>query len=118
MLNEVNANSKETNNFHFPHAPENWSPENAQTIANEDGLYLSDDHWELLTSLQEYFSKQENVGANIRELHDALEEKFYSRGGMKYLYKLFPEGPVAQGGRIAGLEVPSVARDLSFGSVQ
>jgi tRNA 2-thiouridine synthesizing protein E len=55
---------------------------------------------------------------NMRELHDALDEKFHPQGGMKYLYKLFPGGPVAQGCRLAGIDVPAGAVDKSFGSVQ
>jgi tRNA 2-thiouridine synthesizing protein E len=55
---------------------------------------------------------------NARELHDALEEKFHVKGGMRYLYVLFPGGPIAQGCRLAGLPTPTGAVDLSFGSVQ
>ena len=54
---------------------------------------------------------------NNLELVDALDEKFHSKGGMKYLYRLFPSGPVAQGCRIAGIEPPSGSIDNSFGSV-
>lgn len=117
-MNDYETKSDETNSAEFPHAPQNWSPEDATAMASQDGIELNDDHWQVLKSLQDYFSKQENVGANIRELYDALDEKFHAQGGMKYLYKLFPGGPVAQGGRLAGLDVPDGARDLSFGSVQ
>jgi tRNA 2-thiouridine synthesizing protein E len=53
----------------------------------------------------------------MRELHDALDENFHGKGGLKYLYQLFPGGPVAQGCRIAGLKAPAGATDKSFGSV-
>jgi len=54
---------------------------------------------------------------NARELHDALEERFHSRGGMKFLYDLFPGGPVTQGCRLAGLEPPAGSHEEGFGSV-
>ena len=52
----------------------------------------------------------------MREIHDALEEKFHYKGGLKYLYDLFPGGPVAQGCKIAGLHIPAGATDKGFGS--
>jgi len=53
----------------------------------------------------------------MRELHDALEERFHARGGLKRLYQLFPGGPLAQGCRLAGLKAPFLATDHGFGSV-
>lgn len=101
----------------FPHAPEDWTRETAQQIAQTEGLELGGDHWELVRALQEYYAKHEEAGIRLRELHDALDERFHSKGGIKYLYELFPGGPVAQGCKIAGLEPPAGAADASFGSV-
>ncbi|MDT8282136.1 MAG: TusE/DsrC/DsvC family sulfur relay protein [Gammaproteobacteria bacterium] len=99
----------------FPHAPHNWDINIAIEAAKKDGLDLNDDHWELINALQEYYTKVEHP--NLRQIKDALEEKFHSRGGVKYLYKIIPGGPVAQGCRLAGLEVPAGAIDKSFGSM-
>lgn len=99
----------------FPHAPEGWSAGQALDRAREFGIELTEDHWSAIAGLQEYFSKHE-IG-NRRELVDALNEKFHSKGGTRYLYLLFPGGPVAQGCAIAGLKVPSGSIDRSFGSV-
>jgi tRNA 2-thiouridine synthesizing protein E len=68
-------------------------------------------------ALQEYFARHEAVAINLRELHDALDEKFHLQGGIKHLYRLFPGGPVAQGCRIAGPKAPAGAIDKGFGSV-
>jgi len=97
--------------------PENWSEENAKNIALSEGLRLSDDHLEVLHALQEYYSRHEIKKINVRELHDALDEKFHHNGGMKYIYNLFPGGPIAQGCRLAGLKPPAGAADKGFGSV-
>lgn len=102
----------------FPDAPPGWSMTEALDVAEADGLYLSEAHWEVVRALQSYFGRhQVERGINMRELHDALEERFHARGGLRYLYRLFPGGPLAQGCRIAGLEVPPLAADRSFGSV-
>ena len=102
----------------FPHAPIGWQPEDAEQIAREQGIRLGPDHFEALSALQQYFARSPGRDVNIRELHDALDERFHTRGGIRYLYHLFPGGPVAQGCTLAGLPVPPGAVNRSFGSVQ
>ncbi len=99
----------------FPNAPEGWDKAAAMREADAQGLELNSVHWEALRALQEYFAKNETP--NMRGLQDALEEKFHSKGGRKFLYGLFPNGPVAQGCKLAGLEPPTGAIDHGFGSV-
>jgi len=101
----------------FPDAPEGWTPSVAVDTAHKEGLELGDDHWEALRALHEYYARHEATTVNLRELHDALDEKFHRQGGIKHLYQLFPGGPVAQGCRIAGLKAPAGAIDKGFGSV-
>lgn len=101
----------------FRHAPEGWTPAAALEAACAENLELVADHWEVLRALQEYFARHEPTTVNLRELHDALDEKFHRQGGLKHLYRLFPGGPVAQGCRIAGLKAPAGAVDRGFGSV-
>ena len=113
----IGARSGADKDPRFPHAPEGWTPAAALAAAHAEGLEPDAHHWEALRALQEYFAKHEASPVNLRELHDALDEKFHRQGGIKHLYRLFPGGPVAQGCRIAGLKVPAGAIDKSFGSV-
>jgi tRNA 2-thiouridine synthesizing protein E len=101
----------------FPHAPADWTKERALKTAKQEGLELGADHWEAIRALQEYFTKHQEITLSMRELHDALDENFHGKGGIKHLYQLFPGGPVAQGCRVAGLKAPAGATDKSFGSV-
>ncbi len=100
----------------FPDAPPDWSRETAEAAAKADDVTLTDDHWAVIGALQHYFA--EHAQPNVRVLHDALEERFHGRGGLKFLYEIFPGGPVAQGCRFSGLRAPAGAVDRSFGSVQ
>ena len=68
----------------FPYAPKDWNQSVAESIAAEDNLVLTDDHWILIQCLQEYYER--NDFPKLRIVTDALEEKFHSKGGMKYLY--------------------------------
>lgn len=101
----------------FHYAPSDWSESEARELAEQEGLELGEDHWEAVGALQEYCARHECNKYSVRELHDALDEKFHKKGGYKYLYRLFPGGPIAQGCRLAGLEPPAGAVDLGFGSV-
>ena len=114
ILDAANGVKKDTK---FPDAPDGWSTETALQVARQEGLKLGEEHWEAVRALQEYFAKHAERPINLRELHDALGEKFHAKGGIKHVYELFPGGPVAQGCRVAGLKAPAGAADKSFGSV-
>lgn len=102
----------------FPYAPLDWSKGEAMKITHEEGLELTEAHWEAVRALQNYYAHHEDETViNLRELHDALDECFHQKGGLKYLYTLFPGGPIAQSCRLAGLKAPFIATDRSFGSV-
>lgn len=100
----------------FPQAPAGWTRSSAEDAARADGITLGQDHWAAIKALQGYFATHERP--YVRELHDALNEAFHSKGGLKFLYEIFPGGPVAQGCRFSGLQAPAGAADKSFGSVQ
>ena len=98
----------------FPNAPGDWNINSAESTAKAEGVNLNEDHWDLIRALQEYYNKVD--APHLRQIKDALDEKFHSKGGTKYLYEIMPGGPVAQGCRLAGLNVPAGAVDKSFGS--
>ena len=102
---------------HFPHAPVDWLPEMALGKAREEDIELEENHWAVILALQEYFTHHDDSKqVNRRLLHDALNEKFHHKGGLPYLYRLLPRGPIAQGCRLAGLEAPAGSVDRSYGS--
>jgi len=102
----------------FPNAPMGWTRDHAIRIAREEGLELKEDHWEVIRALQNYYTQHEDeTFINLRDLHDALDECFHQKGGLKFLYTLFPGGPIAQSCRLAGLKAPFMATDRGFGSV-
>lgn len=101
----------------FPYAPLAWTQQAAQATAKQDGLTLTDEHWEVIRALQNYYARHNEPVINLRALHDALDEKFHVLGGLKHLYQILPGGPIAQGCRLAGLKAPFMASDKSFGSV-
>lgn len=113
----VGTESETRMDARFPHSPAGWTRESALRAAQHEGVKLDADHWQAVRALQSYYARHEEIALDMRELHDALDELFHSKGGMKYLYQMFPAGPVAQGCRLAGLKAPVGATDKSFGSV-
>jgi tRNA 2-thiouridine synthesizing protein E len=102
----------------FPHAPDEWTRQDALDVARDEGFEMTSEHWELVRALQSYYANHEDAARiNQRDLHDALDERFHAQGGIKHLYEIFPGGPIAQGCRLAGLKAPFMATDRSFGSV-
>lgn len=53
---------------------------------------------------------------NARQLADMLQEEFTPQGGRKYLYQLFPDGPLSTIHDLADLPKLSNESDRSFGT--
>jgi tRNA 2-thiouridine synthesizing protein E len=94
-----------------------WTEEIARDIAAKEGIEMTPEHWEVVHLLRNHYTLHGHSMTGTK-LTKALEEPFWTRGGLKRLYELFPGGPVSQGSRIAGVPAPPYSRDLSFGSVQ
>lgn len=94
-----------------------WTAEKAEEIAARTNIILSSEHWKVIDFLRLHFS---NTGPlkHARDLTEVLNERFVDEGGSRYLYELFPEGPVNQGCQIAGVPVPADTKNLSMGSIQ
>lgn len=118
VLDHVRTAGRSLADPDFPNAPAGWSRDEAQSVARREGLTLGPDHWQAIRALQSLFARQaEDVPLRTRDMHDALGEAFHARGGIKYVYELFPGGPIAQGCRVSGLTPPPGAADQGFGSV-
>ena len=101
----------------FRYAPPGWTLAVAREVARQENLEFEETHLELICALHEFFARQGDGPINLLLLHDALEEKFHFKGGLRYLYAIMPGGAVAQGCRLAGLKAPTGASDSSYGSV-
>lgn len=94
-----------------------WDEGEAERLAAQMGIVLTDEHWAVLRFLRERY-RQLGPAKSGRVLSEELARAFEERGGRKYLYRLFPRGPVTEGSRIAGLPLPAYTTDPSFGSVE
>lgn len=93
-----------------------WSAQIAQELAKEEDITLSNEHWDVINFLRDHYQRC-GPCPNGRAVLGLLEENFSQQGGKKYLYQLFPRGPVVQACKIAGLPLPPYSADASFGSV-
>jgi tRNA 2-thiouridine synthesizing protein E len=91
-----------------------WNRQIATLRASELGVELESAHWEVVTFLRQLYEASDGV-MHARQLSSALQDRFADRGGLKYLYELFPGGPVLQGSYIAGMVPPKDSTNLSFG---
>lgn len=95
---------------------EPWDENIARQRATEEDIQLTPQHMDVIHFLREEF-RQHGQADNGRDLFTSLTDRFSTQGGKKYLFSLFPRGPIMQGCKIAGLPVPPNSADPSFGSV-
>ncbi len=84
-----------------------WTPELAELLAKDEGIEMTDEHWEVINFLREYYEEYQ-IAPAIRVLVKAIKKKLGpEKGSNKYLYELFPYGPAKQACKIAGLPKPT-----------
>jgi tRNA 2-thiouridine synthesizing protein E len=94
---------------------QHWDRYKSESLANNEGIALNDEHWAVIVYLRSYYLKR-GLPRFARTTSKVLNRKFSAQGGNGYLYRLFPGGPVTQGSRLANLPIPANATDLSFGT--
>jgi tRNA 2-thiouridine synthesizing protein E len=84
-----------------------WTTEICETMASDDDVILTDEHWDVLNFLRNYYEEYQ-VAPAVRVLTKQIKKTMgKEKGNSKYLYALFPYGPGKQGCRFAGLPKPT-----------
>jgi len=86
---------------------EQWDKAVAEALSKEDGLELSDAHWEVINFLRDYYEKYQiapMIKILVKEIGKVMGPE---KGNTKYLYELYPAGPAKQACRYAGLPKPT-----------
>ena len=92
-----------------------WNRAKSQLRADNEGIYLSDEHWDVLSYLRKQY-RTVGLPRHARYLANTLSQNYAAQGGSEYLRKLFPGGPITQGSRFANVSVPPDAASTSHGS--
>lgn len=102
MEESLNHHDSDENIFGLEH----WSPKVATQLARQERIEeLTEAHWQIIYALRELYRKI-GPAANARSVIRFLELSFAAEDGLRYLYELFPSGPVSQGLRLAGIPPP------------
>ena len=104
---EVNGKSLETDEEGYLANINEWEPAVAEVMSKADGCDLTDNHWEVINFLREYYEEYQ-IAPAVRVLTKAIGKKLGAdKGNSKYLYELFPYGPAKQACKYAGLPKPT-----------
>ncbi|GHA86954.1 TusE/DsrC/DsvC family sulfur relay protein [Modicisalibacter luteus] len=86
---------------------EDWTPEVAHALAVREGRVLTEEHWEVIEVLRDFYRRYEMAPA-MRPLVKAVGQALGpDKGKSLHLMKLFPESPAKVAARIAGLPKPT-----------
>ena len=80
-----------------------WTNELGENLAKEEGIELTEKHWDLINYLRDEYINNAANQPNTRNIVKAMSDKWNEKIGQKDVYELFPKDPSKQGGRIAGL---------------
>lgn len=105
MYIEVNNKMIQTDDQGFVVDPEEWDHLVAETIARNEGLELTEDHWKVIGFMRQYYD-QHHIAADARFVLKHLKESGIDGSVREQLYKLFPYGYVQQACKIAGMRRP------------
>lgn len=84
-----------------------WNESIAQLIAQNEGIALTDDHWQVIRYIRQFY-QEFNTSPSIRPLIKYLSKLLPAeKCNSLYLQILFPEGAAKQATKIAGLPKPA-----------
>jgi tRNA 2-thiouridine synthesizing protein E len=107
MAIDVDGKSYETDEEGYLADITQWVPGVADVMSKEDDLELTEEHWDIINFLREYYEEYQ-IAPAVRVLTKAVSKRMgKDKGNSKYLYGRFPYGPGKQACRYAGLPKPT-----------
>lgn len=88
--------------------PTAWNEDVARALAAEEGIELTEKHFDVLNYLRSCYFDNNGEQPMERIINKGMSDIWGVKVGSKELYELFPLAPSKQGNRIAGL--PYIAR--------
>ena len=87
--------------------PDDWSETVAQMLAAADSIELTKAHWEIIHFIRAYCQRYKHL-PNQRVFTQAIRKQLgEEKGNSRYLYRLFPDGPLKYACKIGGLPKPT-----------
>lgn len=85
---------------------EDWNETVAFKLAEQNGIELSEQHWEIIRFIRAYYEQYRhlpNTRAFVKAIANTLGE---AKGNSRYLHRLFPDTPLKYACKLAGLPKP------------
>ncbi len=83
-----------------------WDTSIAEALATQDGLDLTDEHWQIINVVRDIYLQTETTPP-MRLLIKAIKKQLGEQlANSRHLYRLFPDGPVRLASKYAGLPKP------------
>jgi tRNA 2-thiouridine synthesizing protein E len=82
---------------------DDWNEQVAQVMAENEGLTLTQAHWDVMNYLREQYFDHAGNQPNMRQMIKDMAEIWGRDVESKTLFDLFPGNPTKQAYRIAGL---------------
>jgi TusE/DsrC/DsvC family sulfur relay protein len=84
--------------------PQEWNEEVARELARQENIELTDDHWDVLNFMREYYAEHQ-IAVDVRHVIKHLAAK-HGADSRNLVFELFPYGYVKQACKIAGMKRP------------
>ncbi len=87
--------------------PDDWTGAIALELAQEEGIDLTEPHWQILQYIRKYYGEH-RVIPDVRHVDDylATANSINKKEAKKILFDLFPYGYVKQACKISGMRKP------------
>lgn len=83
-----------------------WNKQVGELLAEQDGMILSEHHWQIINLVREIYLETENTPPMrllIKVIRTRLSDDI---ANSRFLYQLFPDGPVKFASKYAGIPKP------------
>lgn len=103
MALEYNGKTIETTDNGYLVNQDDWDEDLGRFLAKQEGIELTDKHWDLINYLRDQYFNNGATQPNTRTIVKAMSDLWGAKVSQKDVYALFPLDPSKQGGKVAGL---------------